>query len=74
MLWAPNKIYDNEPFELEEDLESVILEVREDLFGEERIYLDIKRKIGAKGKIKNIPDGYLIDLSSKKVPKLCCRK
>jgi len=70
MLWTPDKIYENEPFELEEDFEAVILEVQGDLFGEERIYLDIKKKIGAKGKIKNIPDGYLIDLSSKKEPKL----
>jgi len=70
MLWAPNKIYENEPFELEVDLESAILELRETLFGEERIYLDIKKKIGSKGKTKNIPDGYLIELSSKKEPKL----
>jgi len=70
MLWKPNKIYENEPFELEDELESAILEARETLFGEERIYLDIKMKIGSKGKIKNIPDGYLIDLSSTKEPKL----
>lgn len=70
MLWTPNKIYENEPFELEDDLESAILEVQTDLFGDERIYLDIKKKIGLKGKTKNIPDGYLIDLSSKKEPKL----
>jgi hypothetical protein len=70
MLWTPNKTYENEPFELEDDLESAILEVRETLFGEERIYLDIKKKIGLKGKVKNIPDGYLIDLSSTKEPKL----
>ena len=70
MLWAPNKIYENEPFELEDDLESAILEARKDLFGDERIYLDIKKKIGSKGKTNNIPDGYLIDLSSKKEPRL----
>jgi hypothetical protein len=70
MLWTPNTIYENEPFELEDDLESAILEVRKDLFGEERVYLDIKKKIGSKGKINNIPDGYLIDLSSKKEPRL----
>ena len=54
MLWTPNKIYENEPFELEDDLESAILEVQTDLFGDERIYLDIKKKIGLKGKTKNI--------------------
>ena len=67
MLWMPNKIYENEPFELEDDLESAILEVQTDLFGDERIYLDIKKKIGLKGKTKNIPDDYLIDLSSKNI-------
>jgi hypothetical protein len=70
MLWGPNQVYQNEPFELEEDLEAAILEVREALFGESMIYLDIKKKIGSKGNVKNIPDGYLIDLSSTKEPKL----
>ncbi len=68
MLWTHNEIYYDEPFEFEKDLETAILEVSEDLFGEDRIYLDIKKKIGKKGKISTIPDGYLIDLSSKKEP------
>ena len=70
MLWEPNKVYQNEPFELEKDLEAVILEVRKALFGEARIYLDLKKKIGKKGNTINVPDGYLIDLSSTKEPKL----
>ncbi|MHC4395250.1 MAG: hypothetical protein ACYS1A_06305 [Planctomycetota bacterium] len=70
MLWGPNKVYQNEPFELEADLEAAILEVREALFGDWRIYLDLKKKIGKKGKTSNVPDGYLIDLSSKKEPRL----
>ena len=49
MLWAPGKVYQNEPFELEEDLEATILEVSHALFGELRIYLDLKKKMGAKG-------------------------
>ena len=52
MLLTPNKVYQNEPFELEEDLEAAILEVREALFGDRRIYLDLKKKIGKKGKAK----------------------
>lgn len=40
------------------------------LLGENRIYLDTKKKIGIKGKTANIPDGYVIDLSSAKEPKL----
>jgi len=70
MLWTPNKFYHNEPFEVEDDLEKAILEVCDDLFGKSRIYLDVKRKIGAKGRTQNIPDGYLIDLSSTKEPRL----
>ena len=70
MLWSRQKVYYEEPFELEKDLERAILHVRDALFGRERIYLDLKKKMGAKHRVANIPDGYLIDLSSKKEPKL----
>jgi hypothetical protein len=70
MLWSKNSTYHEEPFDTESELEKAILETSEKLFGINRIYLDAKRKIGAKGKINNIPDGYLIDLSSKKEPKI----
>ena len=50
----------------EADLESAILLVQKELFGPNRFYLDIKKKIGAKGGIRNIPDGYLIDLNGPK--------
>jgi len=50
--------------------ESAILIVREALFGKSRIYLELKKKIGQKGKTVNIPDAYLIDLSSQKEPAL----
>lgn len=70
MLWSPKTSYEAEPFDKEADLESAILEVQEALFGPHRIYLDLKKKIGKKGKTTNIPDGYLIDLSSKKDPVL----
>lgn len=70
MLWTPHKLYLNEPFEQEKDLEAAILEVRQALFGDSRIYLDAKKKIGAKEKTRNVPDGYLIDLTSKKEPRL----
>jgi hypothetical protein len=59
MLWTPKKKYSVEPFELEKDLEAAILEVQDTLFGKSRIYLDLKKLIGAKGKTRNIPDGYL---------------
>ena len=47
-------------------LEKAILEVQSELFGPNRIYLDVKKKIGAKGGLTNIPDGYLLDLTGHK--------
>lgn len=70
MLLSPNNVYTLEPYEQEKDLEQAILEIQETLFGDCRIYIDVKKKIGAKGKTRNIPDGYLIDLTSKKKPTL----
>ncbi len=45
-------------------------EVSESLFGPSRIYLEVKKIIGKKGKTRNVPDAYLIDLASKKNPTL----
>lgn len=70
MLWTDKTIYYNCAFGDESELEAAILEVANILFGDSRIYLDVKKKIGAKGKTRNIPDGYLLDLSSKKEPRL----
>jgi len=70
MLLGKNITFYEYPFDLESELEDAILEIADTIFGEKRIYLDTKKKIGAKGKTKNIPDGYLIDLSSTKEPKL----
>jgi len=70
MILTPTTAYLNDPFETESQLESAIAEVSALLFGPDRIYLDVKKLVGAKGKTKNIPDGYLIDLASKKDPRL----
>lgn len=56
-------------FASEADLETGIAMVQREMFGPNRIYLDVKKLIGVKGIQQNIPDGYLIDLSGKK-PKL----
>jgi hypothetical protein len=69
MLWTPNGPYRKRPFGKEAELEMAIKEVSAELFGPNRIYLDVKKKIGTKDK-SNIPDGYLIDLSSAKEPVL----
>ena len=70
ILWSGKEQYTEETFELERDLEEAVIEVAPVLFGPSRIYIDTKRRIGAKGKKQNIPDGYLIDLTSKKEPRL----
>lgn len=70
MIWSPSTCYEPEPYEFESDLEAAIIEVAEWLFGPTRVYLDVKRKVGTKGKTASIPDGYLIDLTSHKRPML----
>ena len=70
MLWNNDYSFIEHPFEKEADLEEAINIVTPALFGVHRIYLETKRKIGQKGKTQNIPDAYLIDLTSIKRPKL----
>src|SRR5687768_2154365 len=70
MLWATGNIFRELPFDVESDLENAILQVAPSLFGENRYYLDVKRRIGATGRTRNVPDGYLLDLSSGREPKL----
>ena len=65
MIWTTNGTYRMAGYADEADLEAAIIEVQRDLFGANRIYLDVKKKIGAKGVMRNIPDGYLIDLNHK---------
>ncbi len=66
LLWTKTGPYHQVDYKNEAELESAILEVQDTLFGLDRIYLDVKKKIGVKGGVRNIPDGYLIDLSSRK--------
>jgi hypothetical protein len=66
VIWTPAGIYSITNYRSEADLEGAILQVQAELFGRNRIYLDIKKKIGAKGGLRNIPDGYLIDLNGLK--------
>lgn len=70
MLWTDGKTFRQSPFEKESEIEDAILVVAPIMFGRNRYYLDAKRRIGAKGKTKNIPDGYLLDLASPKQPRL----
>jgi hypothetical protein len=62
MIWTANGSYQQAGYANEADLEAAIIEVQRDLFGANRIYLDVKKKIGTKVVMRNIPGGYLIDL------------
>jgi hypothetical protein len=66
VIWIAGKAYRRVEYDSEADLESAIIEVQHRLFGANRYYLDVKNKIGIKGSIQNIPDGYLLDLSGSK--------
>lgn len=63
LLWTKSGTYGLAGYQSESDLEAAINQVKAELFGEHRIYLDVKKKIGAKAGLRNIPDGYLVDLS-----------
>lgn len=70
MLLLDKKEFILDEFKDEADFEATVIKVQEKLFGPNRAYLDIKKKIGKKGQTRNIPDGYLLDLSSAREPKL----
>src|SRR5690349_21262598 len=65
LIWTNAGAYRLCEYESEADLESAILKVQRELFGPNRIYLDVKKKIGSKAGIRNIPDGYLVDLTGR---------
>jgi hypothetical protein len=66
VIWVAGQAYRRVDYENEGELEKAIIAVQHRLFGPNRFYLDVKNKIGTKGSIQNIPDGYLLDLSAPK--------
>lgn len=65
IIYTDQGLYQKVPYSNEAELEEAIQKVKNELFGSNRIYLDVKKKIGKRGVQQNVPDGYLIDLSSK---------
>ena len=56
--------YDFLDYESEDEFEKDVVANSKVLFGQETVYLDIKRRIGEKASYnKGITDGYLIDFS-----------
>ncbi len=66
-----SKRFDLLDFESEEGFEKVVIENSKSLFGKDTVYIDVKRRFGQKNSYnKGVPDGYLIDFTSKKQPQL----
>lgn len=57
-------------YALEKEFEEAVVEQAREIFRPRRVYLDCKRRIGRRGGKQSIPDGYLLDLSSKLEPQL----
>jgi hypothetical protein len=68
-IWIAGAPFRLVEYASEADLEAAIVDLQVPLFGPHRTYLDVKRKIGAKGGLRAIPEGYLLDLSGSR-PKL----
>jgi hypothetical protein len=65
-IWTKSGLFRRTGYQSESDLEAAIITVQTELFGSNRIYLDVKKRIGGKTGPRNIPDGYLIDLSGQR--------
>lgn len=68
-LLISGKVHRQYMWDLEEEFEKEVITHSRELFGDESIYIDIKKKIGI-GNVLSIPDGYLIDFSFKNNPRL----
>lgn len=63
LLASDGSRYARAEYRSEAHLEETIESLERELFGANRVYLPVKRRIGAKGKKANIPDGYVLDLN-----------
>jgi hypothetical protein len=57
-------------YETEQPFERTVVAHANEIFGDRRIYLDCKRRIGAKDGKQSVPDAYVIDLSRPREPQL----
>jgi hypothetical protein len=66
-----NKRYDLLDFDTEDEFEKAVVDNCKSLFGKECIYINYKKRVGKNESYhKGVPDGYLIDFTSKKQPQL----
>lgn len=68
-LLITEKVYKPYLWDSEDEFEKEVISHSRELFGDESIYIDIKKRIGI-GDVLSIPDGYLIDFSFKNDPRL----
>ncbi len=64
-----DKVFNSYEYKRETDFEKEVINHSKNIFGKKSVYIDIKKRIG-EDKILSIPDGYLIDFSFEKSPKL----
>jgi hypothetical protein len=65
---SDNKTYRHYEYTIEKEFEQIVVEKSKQIFGNNTVYIDIKKKIG--DSIITIPDGYLIDFSFAEKPRL----
>ena len=68
-LLLKGKVFESYEYALEKDFEEEIVKHSKVIFGENSIYIDVKKKISNEN-IVTIPDGYLIDFSFESDPQL----
>src|SRR5260370_7123639 len=65
-FWTKAGLFRSTGHERGSGLGGACIKVQNEVFGSDRIYIDVKKKIGGKTGPRNIPDGYLIDLSGQR--------
>lgn len=68
-ILVDSKVYSPHRFNTEEDFEARVVGLADNMFGEQTIYLDIKKKL-AGNEFNVIPDGFLVDMTVPISPKL----
>ena len=67
VILTQNGTYHLYKYKNENDLERMVVEHSDEIFGKNTIYFDLKRKISSKAGRGTIPDGYVIDLQQNKL-------
>ena len=70
-LLVHNKTFEEAPFDVEAELENAVVNNKIHIFGNTSVLINYRRKTGIKNsKNTGVPDGFLIDFSDNKKPKL----